>query len=121
MTATQIYMILAALFGAAGTGLLAAGAHAAGTTVTTAGQMLLFHAPALMAAAVARKAGYLHEGTGQLGLALLGGGVALFAADLALRGFSGSRLFAMAAPLGGGLTIAGWLLLAVAAVLAAFR
>lgn len=121
MTATRLHLLIAALFGAAGTLLLAAGAHAAGTTVTTAGQMLLFHAPTLMAATLARKAGFLHGPLAQVGLALLALGVALFSADLALRGFHGTRLFAMAAPTGGSLTIVGWLMLALAAALPAPR
>ena len=43
-------------------------------------------------------------------------GVLLFAADLGLRAFAGTRMFALAAPLGGGMTIAGWLALTLAAM-----
>jgi len=40
---------------------------------------------------------------------------ALFAGDLTLRQFAGHSLFSMAAPTGGTLLIASWLLLAVGA------
>ncbi|MBL8590111.1 MAG: DUF423 domain-containing protein [Methylobacteriaceae bacterium] len=97
---------------------MAAGTHAAGATATTAGQMLLFHAAALIAGTAARKAGLLRDGAARLALAAMALGVGLFAADLALRATAGARLFPMAAPLGGGLTIAGWLGLAGAALAA---
>ena len=42
-------------------------------------------------------------------------GVALFAGDIALRGFDAGQLFPMAAPVGGSLTILAWVLVAVAA------
>ncbi len=116
MTATRIHLLVAALFGALGVAALAGGAHAAGPQMTLAGQMLLFHAPALMAAALARKAGHLHGAMSQIGLALLALGVALFAADMGLRGLQGMRLFAMVAPLGGLLAITGWLALGLAAI-----
>ena len=71
----------------------------------TAGQMLLFHASAVMAATAARKAGHLADLPARLALSALVLGAALFAADLARRGFSGAGLFPMAAPTG------GWLML----------
>jgi len=43
-------------------------------------------------------------------------GAALFSGDIALRAFSGHRLFVMAAPTGGIVLIAAWLALAVAAI-----
>lgn len=116
MTATRLIFALTALYGAAGVALLAYGAHAGGQNATTAGQMLLFHASAAMAATLARKAGHLSSGLGRLGVALLLAGVAIFAADLALLAARGHRLFPMAAPIGGTTTILGWLVLAVAAL-----
>ena len=79
--------------------------------------MLLWHAPAIIAVAVARENGLLHRVTGALAIAVLIAGVGLFAADLAVRAFIGwPRLFPMAAPLGGMLTIGGWVLLVAAAL-----
>ncbi len=114
----RLATVLAGLYGAAGVGLMAAGSHTAGGSfAATAGQMLLFHAPAVLAAILARRAGLLHARLGRIAVAVLLGGVAVFAADLALRGFGHARLFPMAAPAGGSLTILGWLLLAASAAL----
>ena len=48
-------------------------------------------------------------------------GIGLFAGDLAARVWLGGRLFPFAAPLGGGLTIASWALVAVVSIVAMFR
>jgi uncharacterized membrane protein YgdD (TMEM256/DUF423 family) len=48
-------------------------------------------------------------------------GAALFSGDLALRAFTGHRLFVMAAPAGGIILIAAWLALAAAALAALWR
>jgi uncharacterized membrane protein YgdD (TMEM256/DUF423 family) len=118
MNATRIYIVIAALFGALGIGALAAGSHVAGPQMTLAGQLLLFHAPALIAGTAARKAGLLHDRTALIGLALLAAGISLFAADMAMRGLHGVRLFPLAAPAGGMIAIGGWLELGLAALLA---
>jgi uncharacterized membrane protein YgdD (TMEM256/DUF423 family) len=116
VTATRIHLVLAALMGLAGVGLLAAAAHVTGTTnVQTAGQMLLFHAPTVVGATVARKAGFLHDWLGRTAISVVILGVALFAADLTRRGFSSEALFPRAAPIGGFLMLGGWLGLALAA------
>lgn len=116
MTAARLHLIIGTLFGAAGVALLAAGAHSVGGQATVAGQMLLFHAAAIMAATAARKGGQLHAGIGRIAISLLILGVLLFASDLVLRAFAGTRMFALAAPLGGGMTIAGWLALTLSAM-----
>lgn len=116
--ATRLHLALAALMGFAGVALLAAAAHVTGTqNVQTAGQMLLFHAAAVMAATAARKAGHFADLSARLAVSALVLGAALFAADLARRGFAGRGLFPMAAPTGGWLMLGGWLGLAVAALL----
>jgi uncharacterized membrane protein YgdD (TMEM256/DUF423 family) len=48
-------------------------------------------------------------------------GLVLFCGDLAMRAFRGSALFPMAAPTGGFVLMAGWALIAVAALLRVFR
>ena len=117
-----ILIACAGLMGAAGVVLLAAGAHAApGAGLDGAGQMLLFHAAAAIAAASA-----LHQGlvlrplatAAVIGFIL---GAALFSADIAMRAFAGHRLFPMAAPSGGFILIASWLLLCVSAIIALAR
>lgn len=112
----RVLLLIASMFGASGVALLAAGAHAAGNQATTAGQMLLFHAPALMAGALALATGRLRAGLALPALVVMALGVTLFAGDLTLRALHGMRLFANAAPIGGLLTISGWIALAVAAL-----
>ncbi len=108
-------LVVAALMGASGVSLLAAGGHGS-PLGTTAGQMLLFHAPAVMVAALAIDARHLHETLARVAVAIMIIGVVLFAADLAVRLIGWQRLFPMAAPLGGSLTILSWIILAAAAL-----
>jgi uncharacterized membrane protein YgdD (TMEM256/DUF423 family) len=117
-----IALVLAAAMGAGGVILAAASAHlAAGAGLESAAYMLLFHATAILGAAVALEQRLLLRPLAGVALAawILGG--ALFSGDLALRAFAGHRLFPMAAPSGGTLLIGGWVLLAIAAGLARRR
>ena len=119
---STILIALAGVMGAAGVVLLAAGAHAApGAGLDSAGQMLLFHAAAVIGVAVALHQGLLFR---PLALAAAIGlivGAALFSADIALKALAGHRLFPMAAPTGGFISIASWLGLAVAAIVTIAR
>ena len=119
---SMILIAVAGLMGAAGVVLLAAGAHAApGAGLDSAGQMLLFHAAAVIAAAAVLTQGLLFR---PLALAAAIGlivGAVLFSGDIAMRAFAGHRLFPMAAPTGGFVLIASWLGVAVAAVIALTR
>jgi uncharacterized membrane protein YgdD (TMEM256/DUF423 family) len=119
MTASRSLRILvglAAIMGADGVILAAAVAHQADASrLAAASSMLLFHATAVLAAAALIERGVIHAG---IGLAAAWGFViaaALFAADLTLRQYAGHSLFSFAAPTGGTLLIASWLVLAVAA------
>ncbi|MGX5735348.1 DUF423 domain-containing protein [Bosea thiooxidans] len=117
MTATRIHLALAALMGLAGVALLAAATHVASTAhVQTAGQILLFHASAVIGATAARKGGHLHDGIARIALSAVVFGAVLFAADLSRRGFADAALFPRAAPTGGWFMLGGWLGLAIAAV-----
>lgn len=115
----QILTGIAALFGCIGIIFAAAGAHAKPNSgLDSAGHMLLFHAPAVIATCAAIVSGLVHRPLGIGAAILLLLGVALFSGDLALRAYTGHRLFPMAAPTGGMVMIAGWALLALAAFLA---
>lgn len=117
-----IVIALAGLMGAAGVVLLAASAHAApGAGLDSAGQMLLFHAVALLAMAGALHLGLLFRPIGLVAAAGLILGAALFSGDIAMRAFAGHRLFPMAAPAGGVILIAAWLAVTVAAIITAVR
>jgi uncharacterized membrane protein YgdD (TMEM256/DUF423 family) len=117
-----ILIALAGLMGAGGIVLLAAGAHAApGAGLDSAGNMLVLHAAAVLGGASALHQALLAR---PIGLVAVGGlvlGAVLFSGDIALRAFAGHRLFPMAAPTGGFILIAAWVLLAVAAIAAPGR
>ena len=114
---------VAALLGAAGVALAAAGEHAGGGDLArTAALFLALHAAAgLGVSAHARAPGAVSG----LRLAVAGlaleAGAALFAADLAKRAFFGERLFPFAAPIGGSLMIVAWAALAATFAAAAMR
>jgi uncharacterized membrane protein YgdD (TMEM256/DUF423 family) len=117
MSPSRILVVLAGLMGACGVMLAAAAAHLADASrLGTASSMLLFHACAVLGAAALTERSLLHAG---IGLAAAFGFViaaSLFAGDLTLRQYAGHSLFPMAAPTGGTLLIAGWLVLALSAV-----
>ena len=112
----RILIILAGIMGADGVILAAASAHQPDATrLASASSMLLFHATAVLAVVALTERGLIHV---RIGIASAFGFVvaaALFAGDLTLRQYAGHSLFQMAAPTGGTLLIASWLLLAVAA------
>jgi uncharacterized membrane protein YgdD (TMEM256/DUF423 family) len=111
----------AGLMGAAGVALLAASAHAApGATLDTAGNMLLFHAAAVIAlVAVVTHTGLVSRPLAVLATCGLVIGAVLFSGDIAARAFLGHRLFPMAAPTGGVILIVSWLAVMVAALISA--
>jgi uncharacterized membrane protein YgdD (TMEM256/DUF423 family) len=106
----------AGLMGAAGVALAAVAAHKLPTpAMASAAQMLMVHAVAVLAISAwavrsANAAGWWRV-AGRVMLL----GTALFAGDIALRGFEAGQLFPMAAPIGGSLTIFAWVLVALAA------
>jgi len=122
MQLSSLFIVaLAALEGAAGVALSAAAAHLSNAAnLDTASRFLLIHAAAALGlgALLAAKPPLSRWLTG-VSFALLAG-VAIFSADLLSRTYAGDRLFPYAAPIGGSLTIASWLALAIWA-LAAMR
>ncbi|MDQ6432790.1 DUF423 domain-containing protein [Mesorhizobium sp. LHD-90] len=107
--AERVLVVIAGLAGAAGVALSAAAAHGSGQNLQTAANLLLIHAPALLATAL------LAGRAARLGGAVLALGLVLFCGDLLARDFLGGRLFPYAAPAGGLLLIAGWLVIAASA------
>lgn len=112
----RILIVLAAVMGADGVILAAASAHGTDASrLVSASSMLLFHASAVLGAVALIERGIVHA---RLGLSAAAGFViaaSLFAGDLALRQYAGHGLFPMAAPTGGTLLIASWLVLGIAA------
>ena len=102
--------------GADGVMLAAASAHQPDAArLASASSMLLFHAAAVLGAVALAERGVIHLGIGIVAASGFVVAAALFAGDLTLRHYAGHGLFPMAAPTGGTLLIASWLLLAVAA------
>ena len=114
--ADRALIALAGLSGALGVGLSAAAAHIAGaTSLATAAQFLLFHAPALLALALLAGSGRAHPAVARAAGFALALGLALFSGDLSVRALLQQPLFPMAAPSGGMVLILGWVLVAVSA------
>lgn len=110
-------VVLAGLMGAAGIWLSAAGAHSyPNAKLDVAGTMLLLHAAAVAAGVALNAQGLLWR---PLALVASGGmvfGAALFAGDLGMRAYMGTRLFPGAAPAGGFVLLLSWLALGVSAL-----
>lgn len=115
----RILLALAGLMGAAGVVLAAASAHGkTGMGLDSAAYLLLIHACAVIAVTAATRNGLtLRPLAGAAAIGFVIGG-ALFAGDIALRAYTGARLFPMAAPTGGTVMIASWLAVAIAALAA---
>jgi uncharacterized membrane protein YgdD (TMEM256/DUF423 family) len=108
----------AGLMGAAGVALAAVAAHRLPTpAMASAAQMLMVHAVAVLAISAWAARSAHAAGWWRVAARVMLLGVALFAGDIALRGFEVGQLFPMAAPTGGTLTIFAWVLVAVAAAI----
>jgi uncharacterized membrane protein YgdD (TMEM256/DUF423 family) len=105
---------VAALMGAAGVALAAAGVHENGGELAERGALfLLLHAAATLAiAAHARIADEPARTLVIVGFAMEAGAI-LFSGELAMHVFMGVRIFPFAAPLGGTIMILSWLALAI--------
>jgi uncharacterized membrane protein YgdD (TMEM256/DUF423 family) len=113
----RVLVVLAGAMGAAGVALAAAAAHQPDATrLASASSMLLFHAPAVLAAVLLVERRVIHTWLGFVAAFGFVIAAALFAGDLTLRQYAGHSLFPMAAPTGGTLLILSWLMLAAAAV-----
>jgi uncharacterized membrane protein YgdD (TMEM256/DUF423 family) len=117
-----LLIAFAGLMGAAGILLAAAGAHAAPHAgLQGAAYMLLFHAAAILGGASLTHQGLLWRPVMVAVLIGWAAGAILFSGDIALRAFSGHRLFPMAAPAGGILLTAAWIALMGVAICALIR
>jgi uncharacterized membrane protein YgdD (TMEM256/DUF423 family) len=113
---SRILIVLAAIMGADGVILAAASAHGADASrLASASSMLLFHASAVLGAVALVERGIIHARLGMVSAAGFVIAASLFAGDLTLRQYAGHGLFPMAAPTGGTLLIASWLVLGIAA------
>jgi len=113
---------LAGLFGAAGVGAAAAAAHlGGGQLLATAAIFLMIHSAAVFGlVALAERVPRQGAAVFALASVLLLAGMVLFCGDFALRALADRPLLPMAAPSGGVLLIAGWVVGAFAAAMVAF-
>lgn len=110
----RILVVVAGLLGAAGVAAAAASSH--GDDARTLGALALIaltQAPALLAIGLSANP----SPTLRIGGAVIAAGAILFCADLAARHIGGTALFPMSAPVGGTAIIAGWLVVALSALL----
>jgi uncharacterized membrane protein YgdD (TMEM256/DUF423 family) len=113
---------IAALSGAAGIMELAAAAHViSDPLLKTSADFLLFNSAAVIAISAFSVGGARRTGWLLLAATTLLCGSVLFAAELSTHVFLGRRILPLAAPVGGGMTILGWLATAVAAFACAFQ
>ncbi len=104
-------IVVAGLFGALGVAAAARGSHGGDDNLGIAANFLLLHAPVLIGLSILAA-----SRMAVIAGAVLGLGVALFAGDLAMRAFTGNALFPLAAPIGGGTMILGWILVVVTGI-----
>jgi uncharacterized membrane protein YgdD (TMEM256/DUF423 family) len=118
----NVLIILAGLMGAAGVTLAAAASHVDTPVKLDSGAyLLLFHASAVITGISAIDRGLAWRPLGIVAVVGFIIGSTVFASDLALRAFAGSRLFPMAAPTGGVILIASWLGVSAAAAVGLWR
>lgn len=110
----RILLIAAGLVGAAGVVSASAASHGAESrNLVAIAAICLSHGPALLALGLYGRSRALLVAGGALAL-----GTLVFAADLAMREFTGGGVFPGAAPLGGGVMLLGWFGVALAGVFA---
>ncbi|WP_407160697.1 DUF423 domain-containing protein [Bradyrhizobium sp. STM 3557] len=103
--------------GAVGVILAAMATHEADTArLAPASMMLLFHACAVLGTVALAERGLIHFRIGLMGACGFAFAASLFSSDLVTRHVTGERLFPFAAPTGGTLLIASWLVLTLAAL-----
>ncbi len=118
MTTTRIFTLFAGIAGLCGIMLAAMSTHVLGSeTATIAANFLLFHALVLIGLAALLAHGVaIHTTTARIAGYVLVIGTVLFCGDLALRALYGIRLAPFIAPAGGITLMAGWALIALAAL-----
>jgi len=110
-------IVLAGLMGAAGVVLAAASAHLVDAArLGAASSMLLFHAAVLPGLVALAERGVVRPRIAFVAACGFVVATVLFAGDLTLRQYAGHGLFPFAAPTGGTLLIASWLVLALSAL-----
>ncbi|HEY4199752.1 MAG TPA: DUF423 domain-containing protein [Devosiaceae bacterium] len=112
---SRIILASAGLFGALGIAAAAGATHSGNAQfLGPASTICLAHAPTLLALGLMAP----RNTSWKIAMVLLAVGTLVFVGDLGMRQFSGVSLFPLAAPAGGSLLIAGWLVTIFAAMFA---
>jgi uncharacterized membrane protein YgdD (TMEM256/DUF423 family) len=120
--APLILAAVAALMGAAGVALAAAGVHEnGGELAERAALFLLLHAAAALGIAAHVRIAIASARLLVIVGFVMEAGALLFSAELAIHVFTGERIFAFAAPLGGTTMILSWVALAIVFASASWR
>jgi uncharacterized membrane protein YgdD (TMEM256/DUF423 family) len=120
--APLILAAVAALMGAAGVALAAAGVHEnGGELAERAALFLLLHAAAALGIAAHVRIAIASARLLVIVGFVMEAGAILFSAELAIHVFTGERIFAFAAPLGGTTMILSWVALAIVFASASWR
>jgi uncharacterized membrane protein YgdD (TMEM256/DUF423 family) len=109
----RLMLLFAGVLGAGGVLAAAAGSHSGDNRVLGAVALVaLTQAPAVLAFGLRPPTGWLLR----TGAIAVGAGACLFSGVLAVRQILDIALLPMSAPLGGGVTVVGWLLVAIAGI-----
>ena len=109
-----ILAAIAALMGAAGVALAAAGVHEnGGELAQRAALFLLLHAAAALGIAAHARSATASARTLLIVGFVMEVGAILFSAELAMHVFTGNRIFPFAAPIGGTTMMLSWIALAI--------
>lgn len=109
--ASRLLLVAAGICGALGVAAAARASHTADDNLGIAANFLLLHAPVLIGLSL-----MAWNRVAIAAAVVLVIGLVLFAGDLVARSQLGGALFPMAAPVGGGALIVGWLMVAVAGI-----
>lgn len=106
----RVLVTAGAIFGAIGVAAAASASHLESRNLAAIATIFLAHGPALLALGLHGRGRVLMAGGSLLLL-----GTMMFGSDLGMREVSQHSLFPAAAPIGGGLMLAGWLVVAIGA------
>jgi uncharacterized membrane protein YgdD (TMEM256/DUF423 family) len=114
----RLLVAFGAVAGLLGVGLAAMAAHVTGGgNLDVAARFLLVHAPVLLAVPALAATKLIHPLAGRIAGLLVAAGLALFCGDLTVRAIWNVAPIRLAAPAGGIVLMAGWLVLIAAPML----
>ena len=118
----RLLVVLAAFLMAAGVDVAAAAEHAgAGRELSAASLLMTTNAPMIGMVGLGIALDKLGRASAGIGASVALVGTVLFSADMLARAYGSGSLFAYAAPTGGSLVIAGWIIVGLCGLVALAR